>query len=413
LKVNQNESYSVSIETVKKLGSHIIDFKRMLRQYEFFVEDLNDLKELQSEVNSEFGSAIAGLKRPDLFDNKKIEKIAEDAKEKEESNEEPERDPLFKKLFRKVVVKCHPDRLPEGISDSKKLELKLQYENAIKANDDYNWALLISTAIKLEVELSEEYYDHVESLKEESSKVQKEIEVIQTSVAWTWYHAPDDQKEGILQSYVKYMEKSLMAEKKQKIKILGLGHPRTGTGFTSSILNSWGLEVGHEKLERDGVVAWQLAVENGPWPYMTDFPNVESEILIYNVRDPRTSIPSIAFTENTKSISLNYRLANGVLESSNRVEQAIHSILRWDRLITLRNPDFTFRIEDQSQDLFAFLQGKGFEIQWVESNQKVNARYHGRTIDKDLQTEFEKVRPSLRAKINDYCVRYGYEMLFA
>jgi hypothetical protein len=397
---------------VKKLGSQIIDFKRMLRQYEFFVEDLSDLKELQSEVNSEFGSAIAGLKRPDLFDNKKVESLANEADASKNESEEPERDPLFKKLFRKMVVKCHPDRLPTDISDSSKLELKSHYENAIKANDDYNWALLISTAIKLEVELSEEYYDHVESLKEESSKVQKEIEVIQTSVAWTWYHAPDDQKEGILQSYVKYMEKSLMAEKKQKIKILGLGHPRTGTGFTSSILNSWGLEVGHEKLERDGVVAWQLAVENGPWPYMADFPNVESEILIYNVRDPRTSIPSIAFTENTNSMSLNYRLKNGVLESPNRVEQAIHSILQWDRLITLRNPDFTFRIEDQSQDLFAFLQGKGFEIQWVESNQKVNARDHGRTIDKDLQTEFEKVRPSLRARINDYCVRYGYDILF-
>jgi len=397
---------------VKKLGSQIIDFKRMLRQYEFFVEDLSDLKELQSEVNSEFGSAIAGLKRPDLFDNKKVESLANEADASKNESEEPERDPLFKKLFRKMVVKCHPDRLPTDISDSSKLELKSHYENAIKANDDYNWALLISTAIKLEVELSEEYYDHVESLKEESSKVQKEIEVIQTSVAWTWYHAPDDQKEGILQSYVKYMEKSLMAEKKQKIKILGLGHPRTGTGFTSSILNSWGLEVGHEKLERDGVVAWQLAVENGPWPYMADFPNVESEILIYNVRDPRTSIPSIAFTENTNSMSLNYRLKNGVLESPNRVEQAIHSILQWDRLITLRNPDFTFRIEDQSQDLFAFLQGKGFEIQWVESNQKVNARDHGRTIDKDLQTAFEKVRPSLRARINDYCVRYGYDILF-
>jgi len=397
---------------MKKLGSQIIDFKRMIRQYEFFIEDLNDLKEIQSNINSDFSSAIAGLKRPDLFDSKVTLDAAEHANQLKDSEEEPERDPSFKKLFRKMVVKCHPDRLPTDISDSSKLELKSHYENAIKANDDYNWALLISTAIKLEVELSEEYYDHVESLKEESSKIQKEIEVIQTSVAWTWYHAPDDQKEGILQSYVKYMEKSLMAEKKQKIKILGLGHPRTGTGFTSSILNSWGLEVGHEKLERDGVVAWQLAVENGPWLYMPDFPNVESEILIYNVRDPRTSIPSIAFTENTNSISLNYRLANGVMESPNRVEHAIHSILQWDRLITLRNPDFTFRIEDQSQDLFAFLQGKGFEIQWVESNQKVNAREHGRTIDKDLQTEFEKVRPSLRAKINDYCVRYGYDILF-
>ena len=36
------------------------------------------------------------------------------------------------------------------------------------------------------------------------------------------------------------------------INILGLGHPRTGTGYTSALCRLWGLSIGHERLENDG-----------------------------------------------------------------------------------------------------------------------------------------------------------------
>ena len=295
---------------MKKLGSQIIDFKRMIRQYEFFIEDLNDLKEIQSNINSDFSSAIAGLKRPDLFDSKVTSDAAEQANQAKDSEEEPERDPSFKKLFRKMVVKCHPDRLSPDTSDSERLRLKQLYESSIKANDDYNWALLITTAIKLEIELGEEYYDHVNELKHESDKVQKEIEGIQGSVAWTWYHASEEEKPKIMQQYVKHMEKSLGLDRK-KVLILGVGHPRTGTGFTASILSSWGLRIGHEKLMEDGIVAWQHVIENGPWPWIKHTDKLKPEILIYNVRNPKDSIPSIVFTEDVRPESLKFRIRRG------------------------------------------------------------------------------------------------------
>lgn len=394
---------------MKKLGSQIIDFKRMIRQYEFFIEDLNDLKEMQSEINSDFSSAIAGLKRPDLFENKKVESLANEADASKNESEEPERDPLFKKLFRKMVVKCHPDRLPTDISDSSKLELKSHYENAIKANDDYNWALLISTAIKLEIELTEEYYDHVESLKEESLKVQKEIEAIQSSIAWKWYHAEEDQKDKILSSYVKHMERVIKG--KPKAKFLGIGHPRTGTGYTSKLMSSWGLDIGHETLGKDGIVAWQLAVDRGPWPWMDDFEPIDHEFLIYNVRNPKYSIPSIVYTEDTKNQSINFRRSKGrVKTSTNRIEQAILSILRWDQLVTSKKPDFIYRVEDQEKELFEFVSSKVDGLTFKVDGKGYNNRSHNDL--NSLAADIKSARADLKAALNEFCDKYGYDRTF-
>lgn len=389
-----------------------IEFKRLLRQYEFAMQDLEDLKEIQSTINADFNSAIAGLKRADLFDNKKVEAMADAEDAKDDKQEEPERDPSFKKLFRKIVVKCHPDRLASDLSKREVAAMKEYYENAVKANDDYNWALLITVAIRMEIELGEEYYDHIESLRNETVKLDKEIQSIQTSVAWTWYHAKDDDKDIILSKYVEFMEKAINSTKSIKVKVLGVGHPRTGTGFTSKLLKSWGLDVGHEVLGTDGIVAWQLAVKNGPWPYITSFENsLQPEIMIYNVRDPKDSIPSIVFTENTKPESLEFRINKGkVIKSSNSVEMAINSILAWDRLILSMDPDFIYRIEDQDRDLFEYLQSKGLKITYSTINDKVNAREHPGL--ESLENEKRTVRPSVKRKLNDFCVRYGYDLFF-
>jgi hypothetical protein len=387
-----------------------IEFKRLLRQYEFAMQDLEDLKEIRSAINADFNTAIASLQRADLFDNKQVEAMAEEGDGKDETKEEPERDPSFKKLFRKIVVKCHPDRLASDLSKREVAAMKEYYENAVKANDDYNWALLITVAIRMEIELGEEYYAHIESLKKETEKLEKEIQSIQTSVAWTWYHAAEEARENILSSYVKHMEKVILGPKVKKVRILGLGHPRTGTGYTAKLLNAWGLKVGHEKLEADGIVAWQLAVKEGPWPYMDHVKeSIDSDIIIYNVRDPKDSIPSLVFTEDGKKSSIDFRVKNGVYKSTNRVETAINSIVTWDRRIS-RRKSIAFRIEDQQKELFDFLVGKGFDLTWVDFTKKVNNRPH-KSLD-DLKEELDKVRPSIRMRINDYCKKYGYYPLF-
>ena len=388
-----------------------IEFKRMLKRYESSLEDLEYLREMASEINSEFNSALAAKRRHDIFESKEMEDISE-AVEDDEPKMDGDRDPLFKKLFRKIVVKCHPDRMDKDLSIKQQAEFLEYYDVATNANDDNNMALLITVAIKLDIELSEEYFEHIEKIQEEADKVEKEIEGIQGSIAWSWYHTEEERRDMLLDNYIKHMEKVLMSSIKRKVKILGLGHPRTGTGFTAKLLQSWGLDVGHEEVGKDGIIAWQLAVDKGPWIYLNDFQNnLEPELIIYNVRDPLTSIASIIFTENVKEESINFRIKKGgVIKSTNKIEMAINSILRWDRLITAKQPAFIYRIEDQEKELFDFLKSKDLDISYAPSTGKVNERDHDGL--EGLENEKRAVRPSVKRKFNDFCLKYGYKPFF-
>lgn len=388
-----------------------IEFKRMLKRYESALEDLEYLEEMSSEINSDFNSALAKKKRQDLFESKEVEEMAEDAEE-DDSTESSSRDPLFKKLFRKIVVKCHPDRMDPDLSIKQQAEYLDLYDIANQANEEDNMALLIVVAIKLEIELSEDYIEHVQKIDEERQKVEQKIENIQGSVAWQWYHSEEEAKEKLIDNYISHLEKIIFGPKKQKINIMGIGHPRTGTGFTSHILQSWGLNVKHEQLGEDGIVAWQLAIKKGPWLYLPEFENeLDPNFIIYNVRDPKDSIPSIVFTEDTKNESIDFRIKQGgVLKSTNPIEQACNSILRWDKLISLKKPAFTYRVEDQEKELFDFLKSKDLDITYIPSTGNVNTRDH-KGIE-ELQQYIQSVRPSIKKKMNAFCEKYGYDPLF-
>ena len=370
---------------------------------------------MSSEINSEFSSALAAKKRQDLFESKKVEEMAEKSNEPEEM-ESAARDPLFKKLFRKIVVQCHPDRMSDDLSIKQKAERLEFYDLANKANDEDNMALLIVVAIKLEIELGEEYMEHIEKIEEENKRIEKEIENIQGSVAWKWYHTEEEKRDSILDNYIKHMEMIIMQNNKIKKKILGLGHPRTGTGYTHKILKSWGLKVGHEKMEADGIVAWQLVDQKGPWPFISRVKPDNAykwETIIYNVRDPKTSIASIIFSENKSKQSVKFRSEKlGIDLTGNRVEAAIRSILEFDKRITAMRPSFTYRIEDQSEELFNFLKSKNYEIQWDDTdvNKKYNARKHPDLSE--IEEEFNSVDRILRKRINRYCRKYGYPNLY-
>ena len=125
----------------------------------------------------------------------------------------------------------------------------------------------------------------------------------------------------------------------QRFKILGIGHPRTGTGYTSALLKSWGLNVGHEVWEEDGIVAWQCLIPQaeariklgGRLPYMQEnivLDELEFDHVIHSIRDPKTAIPSIVRTEvgSTEWRSLWVPFSN----RNSDVENAILSIVFTD-----------------------------------------------------------------------------------
>lgn len=204
---------------------------------------------------------------------------------------------------------------------------------------------------------------------------------------------------------------------KENKKILGMGHPRTGTGYTANLIKRLGLDVGHEVMFKDGIVAWQLATNETDLPFMNRCKNVyfdsfNWETKIYNLRNPLNSIVSIVFTE-TKT--LEFRNMIGKIEmEKNRVSMAIQSILCFDEIITEKKPDIIFRIEHDSDKLFDFLNSR-YEITW--SNLAVAAVKDVRNKRKhpdiaELKDEFENVPEDLKLKINSFCVKYDYPNVY-
>ena len=200
----------------------------------------------------------------------------------------------------------------------------------------------------------------------------------------------------------------------EKYKILGVGHPRTGTGYTSKLLESFGLLVGHEKLKRDGLVAWQMTMpldifgKQLPWVHPNkDYSSIEFETVIYNTRNPKDSIPSIVYTETPSLIHRSKFI--DFSDAINDVELSIISIVEFDKQIKRQYQNyFHYRVEDGKEKLYEFLSKKyklKTDIKYPST--KYNSRKNRIKV-----VDYSVVRPVYQKMINDYCVQYGYEKIF-
>lgn len=167
----------------------------------------------------------------------------------------------------------------------------------------------------------------------------------------------------------------------------------------------------------NGVVAWMLCVKADKYPYLGskwDSSNLKHDVVIYNVRDPMTSIPSIIHTEDTKRLSVSFRSTyGGFKRTENRVENAMLSLIAWDELITTLNPDYRWRIEDEGENLFAWLKQNGFDVKWNEKviGHRMNIRDHDGWSE-DLQKELKEVSETTKNKMNRLSAEWGYQTRF-
>ena len=187
-------------------------FKRLIREYEFILEDLKDLQDIKEKVDVEFMEHLREIDSEDVLNSPSMESSAEkwsnDKKdlEEKEAEEQDDRDPVFKKIFRKVVVKCHPDKLVDP-TEKEILYYTDMYNDAMEANEDQDWGLLIRTAIKLEIEIPEEAYSKIEEIQEDLNKLKAKQETILNSTSWNWYHIKDsNSQEELLQNHLAFLK---------------------------------------------------------------------------------------------------------------------------------------------------------------------------------------------------------------
>jgi hypothetical protein len=168
--------------------------KKILRDYNYLYESLIDVKDISSIAEGEFRNAMV-----ESGDNEAMKALmpsnnpsVETPEIKEEEPIENHNDTIFKKLFRKIVLKCHPDKI-KSASEKEAQFLKECYENATTANNSYDWGLLLRTASNLDLDLQDISEEQIQNIKLKNEDLKKEIQKYESSMAYQWY-TKDDEK---------------------------------------------------------------------------------------------------------------------------------------------------------------------------------------------------------------------------
>lgn len=181
--------------------------KKVIRDYVYHLETLNDFKEISNEAESLFRNEL-----------KRVDESALEALTPKGDGEKPKKvdevesvsfdDKDFKKLFRKVVIKCHPDKI-NSESEEESEFLKLAYEDANQANDTYDWGLLLKVALDLRIESFELDDEKINNINENILNLKEQISKYEQSMAYQWYIKPEENREAYLKDCAAIFKMSL------------------------------------------------------------------------------------------------------------------------------------------------------------------------------------------------------------
>jgi hypothetical protein len=177
-----------------------LNFKRVIRKYEFLTEELKDVKEIQSKLISSFEEALREK-------GYSPEPIIQSGHTENSKSTESLLHGKYKKLFRKVVVLVHPDKIDTNLSEVEKNKYKGFYEDAIKSNITGDITPLLFVAIKLNIDIVE-YMGDIESIVNSCNNLEGEIKKIQSSSCWHYNNLKnDEEKQHFLNKFIEYINK--------------------------------------------------------------------------------------------------------------------------------------------------------------------------------------------------------------
>lgn len=149
------------------------------------------------------------------------------------------------------------------------------------------------------------------------------------------------------------------------------------------------------------------------------------EYMIHVVRDLAASVPSVAVENHHARKSFAYRrkhilAACGVdlAAAGSRLEQAIWSIVYWNKVIRSQGPEHVFRVEDGIGDLEAFLVGAGLiapvrqlpELPPSNVAKRYTNGLWGRRPPRPVfgPDDWATLTPECRSLVTEFCESYGY-----
>ena len=108
-----------------------------------------------------------------------------------------------KYLFRKIVMLTHPDKINERVAEDIKLKFLSMYQDAKKSLDSLNYVRLVIIADDLRIDISQAKIQDSKIFQEKEKGLTSQISSLKSSLYWQWAHSSDDEKEKILQEFIK------------------------------------------------------------------------------------------------------------------------------------------------------------------------------------------------------------------
>lgn len=111
-------------------------------------------------------------------------------------------DPDVKKMFKKVALMCHPDKLQDLEQSPNKSRLESLYQRARQALDDNDFFGLFSIYQELNMDLPDLSPQQIVLLQNQINAIKKELNHIESSIAWGWYFEEDKNKKQKIQEKI-------------------------------------------------------------------------------------------------------------------------------------------------------------------------------------------------------------------
>ena len=186
-----------------------------------------------------------------------------------------------------------------------------------------------------------------------------------------------------------------------RTKYLIAAHPRSGTRWIASLLQSHGLDIPHETVGRDGIVSWQHIV---PGKY-----KVKAKKVIHIVRNPIKTISSMAYVMDAHAFPFMFKYIgypNVVVghPGEERLAVSMYTWYYWNKLIEER-ADSRLKFEDILENPFILFNELNFQPNVLRiNNNRENAISHPDFSWKNLK----KRDKGLYFKILELFTEYGY-----
>lgn len=203
-----------------------------------------------------------------------------------------------------------------------------------------------------------------------------------------------------------------------------VGHPRCATGYMATLFSSFGIEIGHETLLKDGIASWMHVVADDRVPYGDGGTGVDFDHTVVVVRSPRDAIPSI-MVENAVEASFNFRrqhilraTGEDICGYTRPLDRALASFLAWYDMSLNMGPDALFRAESAEAEVKAWLSTwRDVPVNDAGGISGYNSTHVAKRslLEKPSlsASDWQSVDPALMNRLALFCERFGYEFPLA